>query len=60
MGILHNMDMATVRSIVTVVAFLTFLGIVFWAYSGAQKSRFEAAARLPFDEDDNLNRGERR
>jgi cytochrome c oxidase cbb3-type subunit IV len=46
------MDIQTLRSIVTVVAFLTFLGIVFWAYSGAQKSGFEAAARLPFEEDD--------
>ena len=46
------MDIQTVHSIVTVVAFLTFLGIVFWAYSGAQKSRFDAAARLPFEEED--------
>jgi cytochrome c oxidase cbb3-type subunit 4 len=54
------MDIVTVRSIITVVSFLTFLGIVFWAYSGARKSRFDAAARLPFDEDDNVTEGERR
>ena len=54
------MDITTVRSIVTVVAFLTFLGIVFWAYGGARKSRFDAAARLPFEEDDDFTRGERR
>jgi cytochrome c oxidase cbb3-type subunit 4 len=54
------MDIQTIRSIITVVAFLTFLGIVFWAYSGAQESRFDAAARLPFDDEDNLTRGERR
>lgn len=54
------MDITTVRSIVTVVAFLTFLGIVFWAYSSARKSRFDAAARLPFEEDDDSTGGERR
>jgi cytochrome c oxidase cbb3-type subunit 4 len=54
------MDITTIRSIVTVVAFLTFLGIVFWVYSGAQKNRFDAAARLPFEEDDNPTNGERR
>lgn len=50
----------TIRSIVTVVAFLTFVGIVFWAYSSGRKGRFEAAARLPFEDDENHNRGERR
>jgi len=54
------MDITTLRSMFTVVAFLTFLGIVFWAYSGHQKSRFDEAARLPFDDDDNLTNGERR
>ena len=52
------MDLTTLRSIVTVVAFLTFLGIVFWAYSGARKNRFDAAARLPFEEDDTPTTGE--
>jgi len=54
------MDINTIRSIVTVVAFLAFLGIVFWAYGGARKSRFDAAARLPFEEDEYHARGERR
>jgi len=34
--------------IMTVVAFITFLGIVFWAYSKKRKSAFEAAANAPF------------
>lgn len=54
------MDINTVRSIITVVALLAFLGIVFWAYSGKRKSRFDAAACLPFDEDENPSSGERR
>ncbi len=52
------MDIQILRSIVTAVSFVTFLGIVFWAYGSAQKSRFDAAARLPFDEED--VRGERK
>jgi cytochrome c oxidase cbb3-type subunit 4 len=55
-----TMDINTMRSIVTVVAFLTFLAIVLWAYSGARKGRFEEAARLPFDEDEDITSGERR
>ncbi|KAB2841731.1 MAG: CcoQ/FixQ family Cbb3-type cytochrome c oxidase assembly chaperone [Burkholderiales bacterium] len=42
------MDYATFASVLTVVAFLTFLGIVFWAYSRGRRADFDAAARLPF------------
>ena len=43
------MDIKTVLHIImTVVAFITFLGIVYWAYSGKRKSEFEAAANAPF------------
>jgi cbb3-type cytochrome oxidase subunit 3 len=31
--------------------FAVFMGIVFWAWSGRRKSDFEAAARLPLDDD---------
>jgi cytochrome c oxidase cbb3-type subunit 4 len=46
------MDIDTLRSIVTVVAFLAFIAIVLWAYSDRSKTGFDQAARLPFDEDD--------
>ncbi len=46
------MDIDTLRSVYTVVAFLTFLGIVVWAYSSARRARFEEAERLPFDEEE--------
>ena len=39
------------RSIVTVVAFVVFIGIVIWAWSRKNQSRFEEAARLPFEQD---------
>ena len=34
--------------VMTVVAFITFVGIVVWAYSKKRKSAFEAAANAPF------------
>ena len=55
------MDINTLRSIVTVVAFVAFIGIVLWAYSARSKAAFEQAARLPFDEeDDGIGYGERK
>ena len=46
------MDFVTLSSIMTVVAFATFIGIVLWAYSGKAHRSFDEAARLPFDEDE--------
>lgn len=43
------MDINDLRSVVTVVSLLTFLGIVWWAYGvKSNKRRFEEAANLPF------------
>ena len=46
-----RMDINLLRSIVTVVAFVVFIGIVFWAWSRRNKERFDEAARLPFEQD---------
>ena len=55
------MDINTLRSIFTVVAFATFIAIVLWAYSDRSKAAFDRAARLPFDEDDDRSAdGERK
>ena len=35
-------------SITTVVAFVAFLAIVAWAYSGRRKAAFDEAANAPF------------
>lgn len=51
-----DIDLALARSIVTVAAFVTFVGIVVWAWSDARRGPFEAAARLAL-EDDDLERG---
>ena len=40
------------RVIITVVSFIVFLLIVWWAYSGRQKKRFDEAANLPFADDE--------
>lgn len=36
------------RNIVTVASLISFLGIVWWAYSGRRKEEFAEAAALPF------------
>ena len=46
------MDINTLRSIITVLAFAIFIAIVLWAYSDRSKASFDQAARLPFDEDE--------
>jgi len=46
------MDINTLRTVITVVSFVTFVGIVLWAYSGSARRRFEEAARLPFTEEE--------
>lgn len=45
------MDINLLRSIVTVVALVVFVGIVVWAWSRRNKERFDEAARLPFEQD---------
>ena len=40
------------RSLVTLASFISFIGIVWWAYSGRRKSSFDEAAQLPFADDD--------
>ena len=43
------MDAKTILHIVmTVITFITFVGIVFWAYSRNRKAEFDDAANAPF------------
>ena len=46
-----DIDINTLRSAATVVSFLTFIGILVWAYSRRNAADFEEAAQLPFDQD---------
>lgn len=46
------MDLSDLRTIVTALSFLAFIGVVIWAYSSKQKARFDEAEKLPFSSDD--------
>lgn len=46
------MDINDARTVVTVLGFVCFIGIVLWAFSGRARKGFDEAALLPFSEDD--------
>ncbi len=46
-----ELDINILRSIATVVSFITFIGIVVWAYSSRNKAAFDQASKLPFEQD---------
>lgn len=46
------MDLNTLRSLVTLISFLVFIGIVLWAMSGSNRERFREASMLPFADDE--------
>ncbi len=45
-----NLDINTLRSAVTGISFLIFIGIMVWAYRPARKTEFDEAAQLPFSD----------
>jgi cytochrome c oxidase cbb3-type subunit 4 len=46
------MDIGTFRGLITGVLLSLFVWLVFWAWSKARKADFDAAARLPLEEDE--------
>ena len=42
------MDVNELRTVLLVLCFFAFVGIVYWAYSPRSKRRFQEAADLPF------------
>jgi cytochrome c oxidase cbb3-type subunit 4 len=46
-----SMDYSTFGSLMTVVMLVVFLAIVAWACSSKRSAQFDAAARVPFEED---------
>ena len=46
------MDINILRSIVTVVTFVIFLAIIWWAMSRRNQASFDEAAQLPFRQED--------
>jgi len=49
------MDRGTLQGVATVLALLAFVGVVWWAWSGRQKQKFDQAARMPLEEDSDKN-----
>jgi cytochrome c oxidase cbb3-type subunit 4 len=46
------MDINALRGLVAGLSLALFVGIVLWAWSRRQSSRFEEASQLPFNEKD--------
>jgi cytochrome c oxidase cbb3-type subunit 4 len=44
------MDLNDLRSAVTVLSLLVFVGVLVWTYSSRRREAFAAAAQLPFVE----------
>lgn len=48
---MSTMDIGTFRGIVTGILLVSFLALVAWAWSRRRASTFDAAARMPLEED---------
>lgn len=46
------MDIGTFRGLITAALLGLFVALVIWAYSGRRRHEFDAAARLPFEDDE--------
>ena len=46
------MDINDIRAWQTVILLISFIGIVWWAYSKRRKTSFDEAANLPFADED--------
>jgi cytochrome c oxidase cbb3-type subunit 4 len=44
------MEIEIVRSVLTVLSFVSFLGVVAWAYAPRRRSRFDQDAMMPFSQ----------
>ncbi|WP_408598004.1 cbb3-type cytochrome oxidase subunit 3 [Limnohabitans sp.] len=45
------MDVNDLRIATTLLSFAIFIGILVWAFSRRNQTDFDAAAKLPFDQD---------
>ena len=44
------MNSGNLSGVMTILAFVAFLGVVYWAFSAKRKADFDAAARLPLED----------
>ena len=45
------MDMTQIHSLWTLIVLVTFIGIIFWAFSKKRRSSFDEASRLPLEDE---------
>jgi cytochrome c oxidase cbb3-type subunit IV len=45
------MDINLLRGVITALALIAFLAIVWWAYGSSRRSHFERLARIPLEDD---------
>lgn len=45
------MDINDMRALLTLLAFVVFIGIVYWAFRARSRRGFDEAAQLPFADD---------
>ncbi|HEX5806287.1 MAG TPA: cbb3-type cytochrome c oxidase subunit 3 [Macromonas sp.] len=45
------MDVNDLRSVMTVISLVTFIGILVWAWSKRNRAAFDEAANLPFQDE---------
>ena len=48
---MNAFDIGAIQSVLTLVSFVGFVGIVFWAWSGRRSRDFGEAARIPLEDD---------
>jgi len=54
-------DWHLIRGAMTVISFLTFCGLMAWAYSKGSRKNFDQASQLPLDDDFDVEQfGERK
>jgi cytochrome c oxidase cbb3-type subunit IV len=49
------MTFTLIQALWSIVVLITFLGIVFWAYSSKRKAAFDKDALIPFEDEPNAN-----
>ena len=54
------MDTSILQSVWTVIAFVFFVAVVIWAWSGKRKKSFDKAARMALDDEEAVNDEQRR
>ncbi len=50
-----DISLMDLRSVITLVSLLTFVGIIYWTFVAHRKNDFDEAAALPFADEETNN-----